>query len=346
MSDGQLADLVTRDVDLSTRTTLALPGRAAFYAEISSPAQLAQVAGSCSWARRFVLGAGSNLVLTGDFDGLLLHMAIGGRQLIGEDDDAWYVRAGAGESWHRLVEWTLAQGWPGLENLALIPGTVGAAPIQNIGAYGLELADRFLSLEACDLLTGKIRRLDRAACRFAYRDSIFRQQGWHLDARMIITRVTLRLPKSWQALTGYGELAAELDRQRIAHPDARQIAAAVIAVRTRKLPDPAVLPNAGSFFHNPVVDASLAEELARAHPQLPRYPQADGRVKLAAGWLIEQSGWKGRNLGRVGMYEKQALVLVNRGGAPGNEVVTLARAVQADVRRRFAVELTPEPVFL
>lgn len=346
MSDGQLADLVTRDVDLSTRTTLALPGRAAFYAEISSPAQLAQVAGSCSWARRFVLGAGSNLVLTGDFDGLLLHMAIGGRQLIGEDDDAWYVRAGAGESWHRLVEWTLAQGWPGLENLALIPGTVGAAPIQNIGAYGLELADRFLSLEACDLLTGKIRRLDRAACRFAYRDSIFRQQGWHLDARMIITRVTLRLPKSWQALTGYGELAAELDRQRIAHPDARQIAAAVIAVRTRKLPDPAVLPNAGSFFHNPVVDALLAEQLARAHPQLPRYPQADGRVKLAAGWLIEQSGWKGRNLGRVGMYEKQALVLVNRGGAPGNEVVTLARAVQADVRRRFAVELTPEPVFL
>ena len=346
MPDAQLPDFVTQDVDLSTRTTLALPGRAAFFAQISSPAQLAQVAASCGWARRFVLGAGSNLVLVGDFDGLILHMAIGGRQLIGEDDDAWYVRAGAGESWHRLVEWTLAQGWPGLENLALIPGTVGAAPIQNIGAYGLELADRFLSLEACDLLTGKIRRLDRAACRFAYRDSLFRQQGWHLDARMIITRVTLRLPKSWQALTGYGELAAELDRQRIAHPDARQIAAAVIAVRNRKLPDPAVLPNAGSFFHNPVVDAAFAERLARAHPGLPRYPQADGRVKLAAGWLIEQSGWKGRNLGRVGMYEKQALVVVNRGAASGNEVVALANAVQSDVRRRFAVELTPEPVFL
>lgn len=346
MSDGQLADLVTRDVDLSTRTTLALPGRAAFYAEISSPAQLAQVAGSCSWARRFVLGAGSNLVLTGDFDGLLLHMAIGGRQLIGEDDDAWYVRAGAGESWHRLVEWTLAQGWPGLENLALIPGTVGAAPIQNIGAYGLEIADRLLSLEACDMQSGKMLHFDRAACRFAYRDSVFKQQSWHLDGSRVITHVTLRLPKAWQPLTSYPDLAAEFDQQQITHPNARQIAAAVIQVRRRKLPDPAVLPNAGSFFHNPVVEAGFAADLGRRFPALPRYPQADGRVKLAAGWLIEQAGWKGRNLGPVGMYDKQALVLVNRGGARGSDVRALMHAVQWDVNERFGVDLVPEPVFL
>ncbi|SBT07054.1 UDP-N-acetylenolpyruvoylglucosamine reductase [Candidatus Accumulibacter aalborgensis] len=346
MTGRQLPDFVERDVDLATRTTLALPGRAAFYAEIRSTAQLERLAGTRA-LRRFVLGAGSNLVLTGDFDGIVLHMAISGRQLIGEDDDAWYVRAGAGENWHQLVNWTLVKGcWPGLENLALIPGTVGAAPIQNIGAYGLEMADRLQSLEAFDLRTGKTLRFDRDACRFAYRDSIFKHEGWHLNARLVITRVTLRLAKAWRPLTAYADLAAELDRQQLGRPNARQIADAVIAVRRRKLPDPAVLPNAGSFFHNPLVDAAVGERLAAAHPNLPRYPQADGRVKLAAGWLIEQSGWKGRDLGRAGMYEKQALVLVNRGGATGTEVVALARAVQASVGERFGVELTPEPVFL
>ncbi|MBK7677530.1 MAG: UDP-N-acetylmuramate dehydrogenase [Candidatus Accumulibacter sp.] len=345
MTGMQLPEFVQRDVELASRTTLALPGKATFWAEISNVDQLRQVVGS-SALRRFVLGSGSNLVFSGDFDGLLLHMAIGGRELIGEDDDAWYVRAGAGENWHQLVSWTLEQGWPGLENLALIPGTVGAAPIQNIGAYGLEVADRFLSLEALDMPSGRLLRLDRTACRFAYRDSVFKQQGWHLDACRVITRVTFRLPKAWQPLTAYTDLAAELDRQQTTHPTAQEIAAAVIAVRRRKLPDPTVVPNAGSFFHNPLVDGVVAERLRWTHPDLPCYPQPDGRVKLAAGWLIEHSGWKGRDLGCVGMYEKQALVLVNRGGAQGAEVIALARAVQADVRARFGVELTPEPVIL
>lgn len=345
MSPREFPDFVERGVDLAARTTLALPGQAAFYARITSTGQLARLTGNWS-LRRFALGGGSNVVLGGDFDGLLLHLAIGGRELIGEDENAWYVRAGAGENWHQLVAWTLAQGWPGLENLALIPGTVGAAPIQNIGAYGLELADRFLSLEALDMQSGRLLRLDRAACRFAYRDSVFKQQGWHLDAQLVITRVTFRLPKAWQALTGYGELAAELERQAVDHPSAQQIAAAVIAVRSRKLPDPATLPNAGSFFHNPLVDATLGARLQQIYPDLPCYPQPDGRIKLAAGWLIERSGWRGRGLGRVGMYEKQALVMVNHGGARGAEVMALASAVQADVRQRFGVELTPEPIIL
>jgi UDP-N-acetylmuramate dehydrogenase len=345
MTGAQLPEFVQRDVELASRTTLALPGKAAFWAEISNVDQLRQVVGS-SALRRFVLGSGSNLVFSGDFDGLLLHMAIGGRELIGEDDDAWYVRAGAGENWHQLVTWTLEQGWPGLENLALIPGTVGAAPIQNIGAYGLEVADRFLSLEALDMQAAGYCGWIESACRFAYRDSVFKQQGWHLDACRVITRVTFRLPKAWRALTAYAELAAELDRQQAARPSAQQIAAAVIAVRRRKLPDPTDVPNAGSFFHNPLVDGVVAERLRHTHPDLPCYPQPDGRVKLAAAWLIDQSGWKGRDLGRVGMYEKQALVLVNRGGARGAEVIALARAVQADVRARFGVELTPEPVIL
>ncbi len=348
---GELPDFIERNVDLAARTTLALPGRAAFLATIRSTAQLLQLAQLTQRTggdppRRFVLGAGSNLVLTGDFDGLVLQMAIAGRQLVGEDAESWHVRAGAGENWHQLVNWTLAQGWPGLENLSLIPGTVGAAPVQNIGAYGLEVAERILSLDVCDTLTGEISRLTPADCRFGYRDSLFKQQGWHLEGRRAIVSVTFRLPKVWRALTAYADLATEIDRQGVRHPDARQIASAVIAVRRRKLPDPAAVPNAGSFFHNPVVSAALAQALAERYPTLPRYPQADGAVKLAAGWLIEQSGWKGRNLGRVGMYEKQALVLVNRGGAHGAEVIALADAVRAAVRERFGVELTPEPVFL
>ncbi|HMW16718.1 MAG TPA: UDP-N-acetylmuramate dehydrogenase [Accumulibacter sp.] len=342
-----LPDFVERNADLTAKTTLGLPGRAALLATVRSVDQLQQLRALATDGRRcFILGSGSNVVLSGDFDGLVLQPVLTGRQLIGEDADAWYVRAAAGESWHELVMWTLAQGWPGLENLSLIPGTVGAAPVQNIGAYGLEIADRFLSLETFDLITGQQWRLDHAACRFAYRDSVFKQQGWNLEGRRVITGITLRLPKRWQPLTGYTDLAGELDRQQISAPTPQQVAEAVMAVRQSKLPDPARLPNAGSFFQNPVVPTTDAERLAQTYPSLPRYPQRDGHVKLAAAWLIEHSGWKGRNLGPVGMYEKQALVLVNRGGARGTDVIALTRAVQASVRQRFGVELTPEPVTL
>jgi UDP-N-acetylmuramate dehydrogenase len=310
---------------------------------VFSAGRLASFAGA---GRRFVLGGGSNLVLTGDFDGLALHMAIAGRRLAGEDAEAWYVRAGAGENWHGFVQWTLARGWPGLENLALIPGTVGAAPVQNIGAYGREAGEFIHSVSVFDMAKGKSARLDRAACRFGYRDSVFRQEGWHLDGRMAVTSVTFRLPKRWRPAADYADLAAEIARRKIACPGARQIADAVAALRRRKLPDPAALPNAGSFFHNPAVEKAEAARLLAAHPDLAHYPLPDGRVKLAAGWLIERAGWKGRNLGPVGMYEKQALVLVNRGAASANDVLALMRAVQRDVRAKFGVELTPEPVFL
>lgn len=336
--------ILRRDVDLAACTTLALPGRAALYARIEEPQQLAEP--ELAYPRQFILGGGSNLVLTGDFDGLVLHMAIPGRRLVREDLDAWYVEAGAGENWHDFVQWTLAQGWPGLENLSYIPGTAGAAPIQNIGAYGLEVAERIHTVTAFDFATGCLVAFSRDDCRFAYRDSIFKQEGWHLSGRFAITAVTFRLPKAWSPNIAYADLARELDAAGIAAPTAREVAAAVMAVRRKKLPDPAALPNAGSFFHNPVVEAGVAEQLAAMHPALPRYPQADGRVKLAAGWLIEQAGWKGRDLGPVGMYEKQALVLVNRGGACGADVRRTMVAVQADIRARFGIELTPEPVFL
>ncbi len=348
MQPAPLPGFVEREADLNQHNTLALPGNAALYAYITASAQL-EALRSCqplTERPRFVLGGGSNLVLTGNYDGLVVHMAIAGRALLGEDADAWYVRAGAGENWHDFVQWTLAQGWPGLENLSLIPGTVGAAPVQNIGAYGLEVAERLYSLDAFDLQTGETKHFDRSSCRFGYRDSVFKQEGWHRNGRMVITGVTFRLPKQWQPLTRYADITQELEAQKIATPSAQQVAAAVIAIRQRKLPDPTHIPNAGSFFHNPVIDASTAERLLAAHPKMPHYPQADGRCKLAAGWLIEQSGWKGKNLGPVGMYDKQALVLVNHGNATGADVSMLMQAVQKDVREAFGVSLTPEPVFI
>ena len=331
-------------VDLAPLNTLALPGRAGRYVRIGRAAELKTTGGA--GGRRFILGGGSNLVLDGDFDGLVLHIAIPGRRLVNEDADAWYVEAGAGENWHDFVQWTLAQGWPGLENLSLIPGTVGAAPIQNIGAYGLEVAERFHSLRAWDFENRAFMTVDRNQCRFAYRDSLFKQESWHLSGHMAIASVVFRLPKIWVANASYRDVGDELAAQDIATPTPQDVADAISAIRRRKLPDPALTPNAGSFFHNPLVSQAQAAALAADFPALPRYPQPDGRVKLAAGWLIEQAGWKGRNLGPVGMYEKQALVLVNRGGATGADVRRLMAAVQAAVREKFAVDLTPEPIFL
>ena len=225
--------MLQTQVDLSPFNTLALPGRAALYRRITAPAQLA--APELGAGRRFILGGGSNLVLTGDFDGLVLHMAIPGKRLRGEDDEAFYLEAGAGENWHDFVQWTLAQGWPGLENLSLIPGTVGAAPIQNIGAYGLEAGERLHALTAFDLQSGRPVRFDQAACRFGYRDSVFKQEGWHLEGRFVITDVTFRLPKRWQPLTGYADIERELAAHGITNPDAarRAEAAGLLVVQDR-----------------------------------------------------------------------------------------------------------------
>ena len=331
-------------IELQPFNTLALPCQAARYLRVTDAGQLAAV--TPQGGPRFILGGGSNLVLTGDFDGLVVHMAIPGRRRLAEDDKAYYVEAGAGENWHDFVQWTLAQGWPGLENLSLIPGSVGAAPVQNIGAYGLEVGDLLHSVEAWDFRNRAFFRVDRSRCRFGYRDSLFKQEGWHLDGSVAITRVVFRLPRAWQPNLRYADVAQELAARGVGEPTAQAVADAVIAVRRRKLPDPAVLPNAGSFFHNPVVAGELAGRLKAGYPTLPCYPQPDGRVKLAAGWLIEQAGWKGKDLGPVGMYENQALVLVNRGGATGEDVRRTMAAVQAAVREKFGIALTPEPVFL
>jgi UDP-N-acetylmuramate dehydrogenase len=239
------------------------------------------------------------------------------------------------------VQWTLAQGLPGLENLALIPGTVGAAPVQNIGAYGVELKDRFESLDAVDLVTGRTVTLDAAACRFGYRDSVFKQ---HLAGKSVITRVRFRLPRPWAPVLGYLDLERKRAETGISEPDARTVFDWVCAIRRAKLPDPAVIGNAGSFFKNPVVSAEQCRDIIDRDPEVVHYPLPDGRAKLAAGWLIDACGWKGKHIGGAGVHDRQALVLVNRGGATGGEVVTLARAIQESVYGRFGIRLEPEPV--
>jgi UDP-N-acetylmuramate dehydrogenase len=330
---------------LRTFNTFGLPAVAQTLVHVRSEADVRRVVDHPSYGRagKFILGGGSNVVLTRDVNAVVLKIEIMGRRLLEERPDGCRVESGAGENWHDFVAWTLEQGLPGLENLALIPGTVGAAPVQNIGAYGVELKDRFDSLDAVDLVTGRTVTLDAAACGFGYRDSIFKR---HLAGKSVITRVRFRLPRPWQPVLGYLELERKVAETGIAIPDARTIFDWVCAIRRAKLPDPQAIGNAGSFFKNPVVSAEQCRDIIGRDPEIVHYPLPDGTVKLAAGWLIDACGWKGKTVGRAGVYEKQALVLVNRGGAHGSEVVTLARAIQESVYGRFGIRLEPEPVIL
>ncbi len=342
------ADLnVSLRASLREHNSFGLPAVATTLVRIFSDADVRRVLGHPDYgpAPKFVLGGGSNVVLTRDLSAVVLKVEVPGLRLLRTLDGAWIVEAGAGVTWHTLVAWCVDQGLPGLENLALIPGTVGAAPVQNIGAYGVELKDRFDSLDAVDLVTGRSVTLDAAACRFAYRDSVFKHTGYGgLAGKSLITRVRFRLPRPWQPVRGYLDIERKMAETGNAAPDARTIFDWVCAIRRAKLPDPAVLGNAGSFFKNPVVSAEQCRDIIGRDPAIVHYPLPDGTVKLAAGWLIDACGWRGKTVGRAGVYEKQALVLVNRGGATGAEVVTLAGAIQESVYGRFGIRLETEPV--
>ena len=328
---------------MRTFNSFGLPATAHTLVRIDSDAALRRVVDHPELGRapKFILGGGSNIVFTRDPLAVVLKVEVRGRRLVQERADAWIVEAGAGENWHDLVAWTLAQGWPGLENLALIPGSVGAAPVQNIGAYGVELKDRFESLDVIDLVTGRSVTLDASMCHFGYRDSVFKHE---LSGKGVITRVRFRLPRPWQAVLGYLELERKMQETGTSAPDAQTVFGWVCAIRRAKLPDPALIGNVGSFFKNPVVSVEQCRDIIGRDPEVVHYPLPDGSVKLAAGWLIDACGWKGKSVGRAGVYERQALVLVNRGGASGAEVVTLARAIQESVYGRFGIRLEPEPV--
>jgi UDP-N-acetylmuramate dehydrogenase len=334
---------IQHDISLRSLNTFGVEARARAYLNLTDVAMLGALRQNTTLCGlpRLVLGGGSNILLRGDFDGLVLHMGLRGIAIERQDEHATFVCVAAGENWHAFVMWTLEQGLGGLENLSLIPGSVGAAPIQNIGAYGAEVKESIVAVTVFDFDTGEISALQREECEFAYRDSVFKHR---LRDRAAILDVTFALPKNWQPNLRYAELAQEL--QSIPTPSARQISDAVIAIRRRKLPDPAVIGNAGSFFKNPLVPAEQQQAMLRQHPNLVSYAQADGSYKLAAGWMIDQCGWKGRKVGAAGVYEKQALVLVNHGGADGDEIWQLAQAIQADVSAHFGVQLEAEPILI
>jgi UDP-N-acetylmuramate dehydrogenase len=383
---------VEKNVALKAHNSFGIVAKAQQLVRIGTTADLRGAIAACKGTERdfalqppFILGGGCNIVLTGDVKPLTLKIEIMGKRLVAQTDKHWIVEVGAGENWHNTVAWTLEQGWPGLENLALIPGSVGACPVQNIGAYGVELQDRFDSLDAVHLHTGEAFTLTAAQCAFGYRDSVFKHgsahpQGLGLLNKAVITHVRFALPKRWQPELGYIDLQRkwihfleqnglqpneilqeklssseqigkllELGKAAGLAPSAQQIFNWVCEIRRAKLPDPAVVGNAGSFFKNPQVTTEQCADIIARDPKVVHYPMADGGIKLAAGWLIDACGWRGKTVGNAGVYEKQALVLVNKGTgtatpATGGEVMTLAKAIQTSVYERFGIMLEPEPV--
>ena len=328
-------------VSLKPFNTFGVDVQAQLFAQAHNDDDVRQALAYCAEHKLplMVVGGGSNLLLTGDVQALVLRMASRGIRIVREDCQEAIVEAEAGEPWHPFVQACLELGLAGLENLSLIPGTVGAAPMQNIGAYGVEIKDVFDSLTALDRETGELRDFSLEACAFGYRDSVFK----HQTGRWIILRVRFRLSMSPRVNLEYGPVRQRLIDQGISEPNPRHVSAAICAIRSEKLPDPAVLGNAGSFFKNPMVPADVAERIRQQYPALVGYPQPDGQVKLAAGWLIEQAGWKGYREGDAGVHRLQSLVLVNYGQASGTQLLALARRIQADIAKRFGVELEMEP---
>lgn len=322
--------------DLAPLSSFRLPARAGRLVHLQQLEQLPMLTADPSM---LVLGGGSNTVFMGDWPGTVLLNRLRGIEVSALDDEVC-VRAAAGESWHGLVRWCIDRGLHGLENLILIPGSVGAAPMQNIGAYGVELADVLHSLSAWDWQQGRMVEIAAAEAGLAYRDSRFKSGD---RGRFLITAVSLRLSRRFQPQLRYQSLVDALKAHGQVQPDPRQLAAAVMRLRRHRLPDPARLPNAGSFFKNPVLDAAQATALLAEHPRLPHWPQADGTVKLAAGWMIEQLGWRGRRIGDAGVYQNHALVLVNHGRATAQQLRELIDAITGSVAATFGVDLEVEP---
>ena len=330
---------LTPNLGLKDRNTFGLDAVADFAYDITAADQVPGVMGNIAeknlaWR---VLGGGSNVILPSVLPGATLLINITGQEILSSDQTHTLIAVGAGVNWHEFVAWTLENNLPGLENLALIPGTVGAAPIQNIGAYGVEIADYIESIEAFDAKTHAFVTLPKEACQFAYRDSYFKQN----PHRFIVTKVVFRIPKHWEARIHYADLAKQFANNP--KPSAEEVFLAVCKIRTYKLPDPKVIGNAGSFFQNPVIPNEQYETLLQKHAGLVSYPDAPGKRKLAAGWLIDQCGFKGQCMGEVGVYENQALVLVNHGKGTAQDILGLAKCIQDKVRKEFGVSLEIEP---
>ena len=332
---------IYNEFDLTAFNTLAMPAKAQFFAELTDLSDLPELLDfiAQNGMPTLWLGGGSNLVLADKVPGCVVHIATKGIELLSESQESVLIKVAAGESWHGLVRQCLDNKWFGLENLALIPGSVGASPVQNIGAYGVEVADRIDRVEVFDTLSSTFRVMQKSECQFAYRDSLFKRN----PGRFIITSVLFELSKHFEAKCSYAALQDWLDVQGVKEPTAQAIFDAVVAVRQSKLPNPDLLPNAGSFFKNPVVSIDCFERLRQTYPGIPHYQDVSG-VKLAAGWLIDQSGWKGVYRDRVGVHKDQALVLVNHSGGTRIDIERLAGEIKQSVLDRFSVQIEQEPI--
>ena len=335
---------IQKDYPLLSHNTFGMDVKASTFIEYVSVEELKEV------LRQFPLetgkwlhiGGGSNLLFTGDYDGIILHSAIKGYEVAEETDEAVLVRVGAGEVWDEFVAYTVSRGWQGAENLSLIPGEVGASAVQNIGAYGVEAKDLIASVETVEVATGEERVFANAECGYAYRESVFKKE---LKGRYVVTHVSFRLNKKPSYRLDYGNVRAELEK-RGCDLTLENIRRTIIAIREAKLPDPKVQGNAGSFFMNPIVPREQFDALSREYPDMPHYDVDAGRVKIPAAWMIDRCGWKGRQVGRAGVHPKQALVLVNCGGATGDEVIALSREIQQSVYDTFGVRISPEVNFI
>ena len=332
---------IKEDFSLHSLNTFHIDSVARFFTEVNSIEQLRELisSGKLNDNPLLILGGGSNLLFTGNFKGIVVHLINKGIEIISHNEDSVIVKAAAGENWHEFVTYCVYQGFGGLENLSLIPGNVGSCPIQNIGAYGVEVKDHILSVEAIDLQSGELLIFSKEECRFGYRESIFKKD---IKGKYAICSVTFELKHSPVVHLEYGAIKQELASMGIENPTIADISKAVCTIRQSKLPDPKILGNAGSFFKNPTVDQEFAEKLSEIFPKMISFPLGDQKVKLAAGWLIEQCGWKGFRDGDSGVHEKQALVLVNYGNASGSSILTLAHRIQNSVYERFGVKLEME----
>jgi UDP-N-acetylmuramate dehydrogenase len=328
-----------QNFDLTPFNTFRIQAFAQYYAAFDSIASLKNLLQNISKKPITVLGGGSNILLTGDVQGTVLHNQIMGREVISEDENCVVVRVGAGENWHEFVLYALDNNWGGIENLSLIPGCVGASPMQNIGAYGVEIKEVLEEVEALHVQTLELHKFSNEACKFGYRESVFKRE---LKGQYIITHVSFRLSKQAKINADYGVIQDVLKQHGVTHPTIQDISRAVIEIRSSKLPDPKELGNAGSFFKNPIVPKSLYLKIKRSFPLVPSYPVDKDTLKIPAGWLIESAGWKGKKIGNCGVHEKQALVLVNFGGASGREILELSEAIIQDVKQKFGIELERE----
>lgn len=332
--------MIQKDVSLASYHTFGVDLSCWYLTEINHLQDIAEI---IEWRNQnslpsLIVGGGSNLLFKSDYQGLIIHVALQGKALISRDDEASYIEAAAGENWHEFVRWTIDQGYAGLENLSLIPGTVGAAPVQNIGAYGVELVDRLYSLKAIDLQTGEKKEFTNEQCQFGYRDSYFKSVK---PNRYLITSVVFRLLHKLEWAISYAGIKDQLVGQT---PSSRLISDLIISVRKSKLPDPKVIGNAGSFFKNPILGSLEWEQIKQKHPSLPGYPQKNNQVKTSAAWLIDQCGWKGQAFDNgSGVYDKHALILVNYGGATGADLWSLAQKIIISVNDKFSILLEPEP---